>query len=108
MRHLDVERFIDYQAIMALISNEDWYSKNWLLAQERVAPGEPHYDEKLPFRWTVLPWDLDLSFGQLSLNDEAMVTEKHPLAGTVDHPRVGSSGRRWSGLAEAVFGRRER
>ncbi|MCZ6792797.1 MAG: CotH kinase family protein, partial [Planctomycetota bacterium] len=102
LRHIDIEALIDYQAVKCLTSDEDGYSKNWLLCQSTGTDA----GGKTTHRWSVQPWDLDLSFGQSSLNEDKIHTDKHPLAGTVDHPRHGSQGRRWNGLLEAVFGRR--
>lgn len=102
LKHIDVESLIEYQAIKCLLSDEDAYTKNWMLCQETrrdAASGENFH------RWTVHPWDLDLSFGQYSLNQDGIRTDRHPLAGTADHPRAGSHGLRWSGFLEAVFGR---
>jgi len=90
----DVESLIDYQAIQVVISNEDAYTKNTFL--HRAPDG----------RWTLIPWDLDLSFGQRSLYEDSSHIDTHPLAGTADHPRIGSHGIRYNGLIEAVFGRR--
>lgn len=102
LRHIDVEALIEYQAVKCLVSDEDGYSKNWFLCQEtEQAPGG-----RITHRWSVHPWDLDLSFGQYSLYKEEIHTDRHPLAGTADHPRHGSHGLRWNGLLEAVFGRR--
>lgn len=98
--HFDIESFLDYQAIKCLLSDEDGYSKNYLLHRRTRA------EERGGRLWTVHPWDLDLSFGQLSLFDDGLTMTKHPLAGTIDHPRFGSHGIRWSGITEAVLGRR--
>ncbi len=101
LRHIDIESLIEYQSLKALISDEDGYSKNWYLCQETEEDesGQPFH------RWSVHPWDMDLSFGQYSLNTDEIRVDRHPLAGTVDHPRHGSHGIRWNGLVEAVFGR---
>ncbi len=101
LNHIDVEALLDYQAVKCLISDEDGFTKNWFLCQ---SSGKDARENPI-HRWTVHPWDLDLSFGQASLNDEEIHTEKHPLLGTADHPRHGSHGMRWNGLLEAVFGR---
>ncbi|MEE9257073.1 MAG: CotH kinase family protein, partial [bacterium] len=104
LEHIDVEALIEYQTVKCLISDEDAYTKNWFLRQDAAKDAEGNAIH----RFTVHPWDLDLSFGQYSLNEEAIHTDRQPLAGTVDHPRRGSHGLRWNGLLEAVFGRKSR
>jgi hypothetical protein len=99
LRHLDVEAFIEYQAVKCLISDEDGFSKNWLLYHGSRGGRRGDQVE----RWTAHPWDLDLSFGQTNLQDEGIQTGRHPLNGTIDHARHGSG---WNGLIEAVFGRK--
>ena len=95
---IDVETLLDYQAVKCLISDEDGFSKNWLLYHGRFPySGEPGR------RWAPLPWDLDLSFGQINLSDERVYTDKHPLMGTRDYPRHGSS---WNLILDAVLGSR--
>jgi hypothetical protein len=99
LRHIDVEGLIEYQAVKCLISDEDGFSKNWLLHRRPVADTTGGRAD----RWSVHPWDLDLSFGQTDLSVETIVTDKHPLMGTRDHPREGST---WNLIIESVFGRK--
>ncbi|HVR74559.1 MAG TPA: CotH kinase family protein, partial [Planctomycetota bacterium] len=99
LRDIDVESLIEYQAVKCLISDEDGFTKNWLLFHGRKKGAGPG----APALWTAHPWDLDLSFGQIDLFSEDFFTNKHPLLGTVAHPR---EGRTWNGLLEAVFGGR--
>ena len=100
LENVDIERVLDYQAVKSLISDEDGFEKNWLLCHWTQRDEDGHEVH----RWTPLPWDLDLSFGQTNLAQEWHVTDKHPLMGCIDHPRHGN----WNGFLEAVFGRRAR
>ncbi|MGH9361199.1 MAG: CotH kinase family protein, partial [Thermoanaerobaculia bacterium] len=102
LENIDVEALIDYQAVKSVISDQDGFTKNWMLfhGTSKDARG------KTVHRWTAHPWDLDLSFGQIELGSDELVTESHPLTGTIDHPRHGRTGTSWNGLLEAVFGRR--
>jgi len=54
---LDVEGFIDYLAVMALLQNHDHVKKNSYLSWQRDARGA--------WRWEIYPWDLDLTLGCL-------------------------------------------
>jgi hypothetical protein len=97
-RRLDVESLLDYQAVKCITSDEDSYLKNWLLHR---SGGKG--DGKEGSVWRVLPWDLDLSFGQVDLHGDELHTRKHPLMGARDYPRENV---RWNGIIEAAFGRR--
>jgi hypothetical protein len=101
LENVDVEAFIDYQAVKCLISDEDGYEKNWLLFHGV----EKDADGRVRHRWTAHAWDVDLSFGQTHLANNTIHTTKHPLMGTQDHLRDGSG---WNGLIDAVFGRRSK
>jgi spore coat protein CotH len=99
LQNVDVEAMIEYQAVKCLISDEDGYAKNWFLFHGTKSDSRG----RVLHRWTAHPWDLDLSFGQNSLGDDQVFTDKPPLMGTVDNARHGTG---WNGLIEAVFGRR--
>jgi len=96
---VDVESLLDYQTVKSLISDEDGFEKNWLLLREL----EKRDDGREVEKWRPLPWDLDLSFGQIHLGTDFHHYDKHPLMGTRDHPRGGSS---FNGLLDAVLGGR--
>jgi hypothetical protein len=50
-----VDLFVDYLATMAVIQNRDFVRKNYNLTWQK--------DPQARWRWELLPWDLDLSFG---------------------------------------------
>jgi len=99
LEHVDIEAVIEYQTVKCLTSDEDGYEKNWMLFRGRPRSGGNGPGE----RWTPHAWDVDLSFGQINLDDETVYVDKHPLMGTRDHLR---HDRDWNGFIEGVFGRR--
>lgn len=50
--HLDLNRFLDFYSTQVVVQNEDITFKNWFL----------HHDLTTD-RWTVIPFDVDLTFG---------------------------------------------
>jgi hypothetical protein len=53
--HFDLNRFMDFYTTQAVLQNSDLTFKNYYL----------HHDLDTD-RWTVIPWDVDLTFGYLS------------------------------------------
>ena len=52
---MDLDSYVDYLAVMALIQNNDHVTNNFYLSLQAPYGGDP--------RWEVYPFDLDLSFG---------------------------------------------
>jgi hypothetical protein len=88
----DLPAQVNYLAAMALIHNNDHMAKNYFLYRDTEGTG----------RWTMLPWDLDLTFGRMYqgsvLNDEIWadtdvvpgrpdVSPSHPLFGDALHQK---------------------
>lgn len=55
-RHLDVERYVSYLAVAALVTHWDSMTKNYYWCLDRSGSG----------KWTVIPWDLDQTWGYRS------------------------------------------
>jgi hypothetical protein len=87
---LDLPTQINYLAVTTLIHNNDHVAKNYFLYRDTEGSG----------RWTMLPWDLDLTFGRIwqgeVLNDDIFadddvidgmpdVTPSHPRFGDCEH-----------------------
>lgn len=75
---LDVDEYLRYMAIMAVLQNQDHIRKNYYLYRD--------LDSAAYARWTVLPWDVDLSWGHLwseenDVLEEAIITNGNPYAG---------------------------
>lgn len=52
-RHLEIDSLLNWVAANVLTSNNDTYNKNYFL-----------YRSKQTAKWTVVPWDYDLTFGR--------------------------------------------
>ena len=78
---LDVEAFIDYQAVQAIIIDGDSVVKNWLLFY-----GRHEYGPAGPDLVTAFPWDIDLSHGQMLLTTDVRHYNIHPLFQTRTYP----------------------
>lgn len=87
---LDVPAMINYQAASVIVHNNDHVAKNFYLYRDRAGTG----------RWSMLAWDLDLTFGRMYqwevLNDAIFadvdhvpdrpgVSPSHPLFGDSEH-----------------------
>jgi len=89
--NIDIPSLLNYNAVQTVIHNNDHVNKNYFV----------YRDTEGTQRWTLYPWDLDLTFGRIwngeSLNDAIwadmdsvpgkpmMVTPSHPLLGHRDH-----------------------
>ena len=67
-----VDDFLVYLAAQAMIQNQDFVKKNYYLYRDPQAQ-DP--------RWTVLPWDLDLSWGHLWTPEGDVLDEQIFTAG---------------------------
>lgn len=76
---------VNYMATTCLIQNIDGSDKNHYLYRDSNGSGE----------WTMLPWDLDLTFGPNALNTDRIVasepTTSHPYIGARPHLLGGGS-----------------
>jgi spore coat protein H len=63
---LDVNEYLVYMAIMAVIQNHDHIKKNYFLYRDPDA---------LDDRWVVFPWDLELTFGHLWSEEDGVLDE---------------------------------
>ena len=75
---VEVDDVLVYLAAMAVIQNQDHVRKNYYL----------YRDPALVRGWTIVPWDLDLTFGHLSTEandvlDEAIVVDGDPFVGAL-------------------------
>jgi hypothetical protein len=61
---LNLELYLDYLAVMALIQSHDHVRKNFYLSRQRDAAGKE--------RWEFYPWDLDLTFGCLYTDEHTV------------------------------------
>jgi hypothetical protein len=52
-KHFDVDSVINWLAVNVLVANGDTYNKNYFL-----------YRSKVTGKWSVVPWDYDLTFGR--------------------------------------------
>ncbi len=97
--HLDLPGMLNYLAVQAIIHNNDHVAKNYYLYCDTEGTG----------RWTMYPWDMDLTFGRnylgepdqewgLVLNDtmwadvdrirqRPLVSPSHPLFGDHRHQK---------------------
>jgi spore coat protein H len=66
-RHVEVDWFLRYMAVMAAIQNQDHIRKNYYLYRDADDPTLP--------RWLIFPWDLDLSFGHLWSEENDILEE---------------------------------
>lgn len=74
--NVDLPLQINYMATTAIIQNIDASDKNHYLYRDTEGSGE----------WTMLPWDLDLTFGPNALNTDAIVTSE----AFASHPYIGA------------------
>ena len=93
--HVDLPRQINYMATTCITQNIDGSDKNHYLYRDTEGSGE----------WTMLPWDLDLSFGPNALNTDNMVFS-NPAA---SHPYIGARphilhGGKYNHLLEVIVG----
>lgn len=86
--HVHLENYINYLAACVLMQHWDGFNKNHFLA----------YDEQGSHRWTVIPWDLDRTFGD-HWNQTFNRANLPILLGT--HAHRGPTG--WNRLEDAFF-----
>ncbi|MEM7315977.1 MAG: CotH kinase family protein, partial [Planctomycetota bacterium] len=108
--HVDMPAVINYLVATVLTQNNDQQRKNYFLYRDTNGTGE----------WTMLPWDLDLTFGRHYmtrdniLDDELWADEdnvlggrsnnvpispSHPYAGEQEHP----GNRSWNRLIDKLY-----
>ena len=104
--NVDLARMANYLATTVAIHNTDFPHKNYFLYRDTQGNG----------RWTMHPWDMDLTFGRnwqgTVLNDEiwadrdsipgrpAEVSPSHPLVGEAEHKNWDT---RWNALIDALY-----
>ena len=97
---LNVEAFIDYQAVQVVIIDGDSVVKNWLLYN-----GPHGIGKAAPGGFTCFAWDIDLSHGQMYLTQDQRFHNIHPLFQTQTYPFVGQG---HHGIVNAVLQRAPR
>jgi hypothetical protein len=90
--NVDIPEMINYQAASVIIHNNDQPAKNYFLYHDTLGTG----------RWSMQPWDMDLTFGRnyqgKVLNDDIFanldvvagrpnVSPSHPLFGDSEHQK---------------------
>ena len=93
--NVDIPAMLNYMAVQILLHNNDHLSKNYYIYRDSGGTD----------RWTMLPWDLDLTFGK-NFQDEGVfadviwadidqvpgkpsyVSPSHPLFGDANHQKV--------------------
>ncbi|RLE20147.1 MAG: hypothetical protein DRJ50_11195, partial [Actinobacteria bacterium] len=104
--NVDIAKMINYLATTVIVHNTDFPHKNYFLYRDTEGNG----------RWTMHPWDMDLTFGRnwqgTVLNDEiwadrdsipgksATVQPSHPLVGDEEHKNWDN---RWNRLIDALY-----
>jgi hypothetical protein len=73
---VDIPRMVDYIATTCICQNIDASDKNHYLYRDTNGTGE----------WTMMPWDLDLTFGPNALNTDTMVYQQNYAS----HPFIGA------------------
>ncbi len=86
--HLEMEAFLQYQSILTLVNGGDHLSKNYYLCLDRRSG-----------QWSLLPWDLDLTWGHAALSADDYEFANSIFLG------VAVAGADWNGLIDAVLGR---
>lgn len=74
---LKVDDFLVFMAALAVLQDNDHVRKNYFLYRDPLSQDA---------RWTIFPWDLDLSLGHLwsaqnGILDERIITQKSPYVG---------------------------
>jgi hypothetical protein len=88
-KHVNAEDFAAYLAATALVMNSDHVGKNYYL-----------YRDSKTERWSMFPWDLDLTFGRnFECNGGGLLNDRvrwdnHILFGTEAHPKCDIPGNR--------------
>ncbi len=105
--NVDVPSLINYVGVQVLLHNNDHVTKNYFVFRDSEGSG----------RWSLQPWDLDLTFGRNFtaeggvLNDtiwadldgifsQPWVSPSHPLFGTAEHRKVNAV---YNNLIDAVL-----
>lgn len=110
--HVDIPAMVNYLAVQAIIHNNDHVAKNYYLYRDTTGTR----------RWTMYPWDMDLTFGRnylgdpddvwgLVLNDtmwadvdrirrRPLVSPSHPLFGDQRHQKWDYL---WNRLIDALY-----
>ena len=83
---LDVEQVIDYQAVQVIIIDGDSVAKNWLLTLGHPTYLDPDSGPTPQDKIGMLPWDIDLSYGQMLLTTDVRHYNIHPLFQTQTYP----------------------
>ena len=104
--NINVPEVLSYLAATVLTQNNDSMRKNYYLYRDSNDTGE----------WSLLPWDVDLTFGRHFMNganqsENIWATLDHGIVGgstiSPSHPFVGPEelpgNRSWNGLIDALF-----
>ena len=96
--HVDIPRFLDYQAAAALI--QDAAPQDYYLYRDTPDAANPAGTGL----WMLLPWDKHLTFGLSgSTNDyQAVDPQAHPFFGDSEHPKIEGPGA-WNYLVDALL-----
>jgi hypothetical protein len=88
-RHLDVERYLSYLAITALLFHWDSVFHNFVWCLDREGSG----------KWVVLPWDMNLTWD----DNERRGAKASYLLGTREIPHRSGQRRYWNRLRDAFL-----
>ncbi|HNR97871.1 MAG TPA: PKD domain-containing protein [Planctomycetota bacterium] len=100
--HMEIDPFLAYLAANTAMNNSDIPHKNYYLFQDYHGSGR---------RWSMLPWDLDLTFGRnwecdvhwtQGLLNDVIRWENHLLFGTQQYQKCDF---KWNGIINAVLAR---
>ncbi|MGE0711758.1 MAG: CotH kinase family protein [Planctomycetota bacterium] len=88
-RELDVERYLRYLAVCALISHWDSLVKNYYWCRDVEGSG----------KWVVIPWDLDLTWGEYFVDKDTLPVDLPVVQGTKE-AEVGGPYRWWNRMRD--------
>lgn len=96
---IDVPAMVNFMAVVAITQNIDASDKNHFLYRDTQGSGE----------WSMLPWDLDLTFGPDALNTDVIVyqLQNTTAPACASHPFIGARpyllhGGKYNRLLEAI------
>ncbi|MCA9169081.1 MAG: CotH kinase family protein, partial [Planctomycetales bacterium] len=106
--NVNIPSVLNYLATTAIIQNNDQMAKNYYLYRDSNGTGE----------WSILPWDLDLTFGLHFMSNDSILDDviwadkdnfttfagvtiwpSHPFVGDQEHP----ANRNWNRLIDALY-----
>ena len=87
--HVDIPRFLDYQAATVIVQEMDSAQKNYYLYRDTPDASNPSGTGE----WMMLPWDEHLTFGKnYGINDyQAVDPQAHPFFADSEHPKIDGS-----------------